>query len=103
MGAPVVVSLNKPDLKIGISSSCLGVVPFCLPPLRRSISVTKSATTNGKPAGHPSTTIPTQAPCDSPKICTLNKVPKLFMLILILQVKNFLLPNYHLISTLPPS
>ena len=66
--------LEKPDLKIGISSSCLGVVPFCFPPFLLSISSTKSLLCNGNPAGHPSITIPTHAPCDSPKICTLNKV-----------------------------
>ena len=91
-GAPVVRSLKIPVLKIGMSSSCLGVVPFCLPPLRRSISSVKSATINGKPAGHPSIVRPTHAPCDSPNICTLNKVPNLFMLqSSILQGKKFIL------------
>ena len=51
---------------------------------------TKSDCCKGKPAGQPSITIPTHAPCDSPKICTLNKVPKLFILLFLLQVKHII-------------
>src|SRR5437868_15082824 len=62
----------------GISSSLLGVVPF-VPPFLLSRSAIKSSTLNGNPAGQPSMVTPTHSPCDSPKICTRNMRPKLFM------------------------
>ena len=71
--------LKIPDLKMGKSSSFLGVVPFCTPPFLLSVSSIKSDSWIGNPAGHPSIVMPTQAPCDSPKICTRNKCPKVFM------------------------
>jgi len=74
MGAPVLFPLKIPDKNSGMSSSLRGVVPFGTPPLRRSISVTKSSTDNAIPGGQPSTTMPTAGPCDSPKILTLKMV-----------------------------
>ncbi|MDB5192014.1 MAG: hypothetical protein JWQ96_1577 [Segetibacter sp.] len=74
IGAPVVTSLKTPVIIFGISSSLRGVVPL-VPPLRRSISVTKSAAFNCTPAGHPSIVTPTCGPCDSPKMLTLNIRP----------------------------
>ena len=65
---------------MGISSSFLGVVPGCDPPFLLSISVTKSSAKSEIPAGQPSIVIPTEGPCDSPKIFTLNKLPKLFIM-----------------------
>src|SRR6187455_2314045 len=78
IGNPVVFPLNKPLLKIGKSSSCLGVVPFCLPPFLLSRSGSKSSDVNDKPEGQPSIVIPTHSPCDSPKMETLNILPNEF-------------------------
>src|SRR5215510_6390591 len=82
IGKPVVFPLKTPLLKIGKSSSCLGVVPFCLPPFLLSRSAARSSGDNDKPAGQPSIVIPTHSPCDSPKMETLNMRPKEFKLLL---------------------
>src|SRR5258708_2947133 len=82
MGAPVVYPLNNPLLKIGRSSSLRGVVPFCIPPLRRSRSGKKSSAGNGIPAGQPSIFTPTLSPWDSPKILIRNSLPNEFIIAL---------------------
>jgi hypothetical protein len=43
------------------------------------MSAAKSSTRSGSPAGHPSITMPTPAPCDSPKMVSLNMRPNEFI------------------------
>ena len=64
----------------GWSGSTLGVVPF-LPALRRERSASKSCSQRVMPAGTPSNTTPIELPCDSPKMESLNLVPKEFILL----------------------
>ena len=49
------------------------------PGARRAISAAKSAALSAMPSGTPSITTPIASPWDSPKILTLNILPKLFI------------------------
>ena len=78
MGVPVVVPSKTPESIFTASSSRRWVVNRDLPGLRRSRSRCMSPSDNGNPGGQPSTTQPSAGPWLSPKLVTVNNLPKVF-------------------------
>src|SRR6218665_3396060 len=76
MGVPVVTPSYTPD-RISTASRSLRCVTWREVPGRRgSNSGWMSASDRAMPGGHPSITQPMAGPCDSPKLVTRNRVPK---------------------------
>src|SRR6056297_2228723 len=77
IGVPSVSPFSVPD-RISMRSPSLRSVPSLLPPgRRRSNCGWISAAVNAIRGGTPSTTTPTPAQCDSPKLLILKNLPKL--------------------------
>ncbi len=83
IGAPVDLPSNMPESSSTISDSFRCVVIFDCPGRRRSNSPCIAAISIETPAGHPSITPPMAAPCDSPKVVSLNVFPRVFPAMLI--------------------
>ena len=75
MGVPVVLPSNTPERISTTSPSCRAVVNLLCPGFLLFKYAWISASSRGRPAGHPSTTTPTPFPWDSPQADTLNIVP----------------------------
>src|SRR6266481_9514067 len=96
MGVPVVLPSNTPERISTVSDSCRCVTWRDVPGLRLSRSCWRSASHNASPGGHPSTTQPIAAPCDSPNEVTVNKVPKVFPDILYIPITDCVVVNSRL-------
>src|SRR5690606_42035878 len=78
IGVPVVTPSYTP-LRISTwSASRRAEVWRVLPVARRARSWTKSSGASAIPGGQPSITQPIAGPCDSPKVVTRNRWPKVF-------------------------
>ncbi len=71
-----------PERISGTSASVLGVVPRA-PAFLLEMSGVKSSSHSGIPGKTPSSVTPTTGPWDSPKMLTLNLLPKVFMFIVL--------------------
>ena len=77
IGDPNVTPFSVPDRISTLSVSDLCVVNVLWPGLRRSSCGWMSSSVNFSLEGQPSTTAPTQGPCDSPKVVIVKQLPKL--------------------------
>src|SRR6056297_1578854 len=77
MGVPVVLPSKTPECMLTVSGSLRGVVMKLWPGLRRSSCSWMSASAISTPGVAPSTITPTAPPCDSPKVVSRKRWPKL--------------------------
>ena len=77
MGVPVVLPSKIPESMFTVSGSLRGVVMKLCPGLRRSSCSWMSDSEISTPGVAPSTITPTAPPCDSPKVVSRNRCPKL--------------------------
>ncbi|MNS86625.1 hypothetical protein D3C72_1205350 [compost metagenome] len=78
IGVPVVFPSKIPERNCTSSSSFRCVTIADCPGFLRDISNWMASKSRVIPDGHPSIMPPKASPCDSPKVVTLNKFPKLF-------------------------
>src|SRR5690554_2578171 len=78
IGVPSVFPSNTPESISTVSGSLRWVVILLWPGRLLSSSNCMSAGESSSPAGQPSTTTPTAAPCDSPQVVIRNSCPKEF-------------------------
>ena len=83
MLVPVVLPSNTPDKIFTSSSSRLAVVKREVPGLRLSKSPCKSSSDNSNPGGQPSIIPPIAMPWLSPKVVTVNSLPKVLPAIIL--------------------
>src|SRR6188768_2181155 len=76
IGVPVVSPWYTPDRICTVSDSWRCVTWREVPGLRRSRSGWMSASDKAMPGGQPSITQPMAGPCDSPKLVTRKRVPR---------------------------
>src|SRR4030042_469378 len=93
-GAPVVKPPATPERISTPSFSRRDVEAAPAPARRRSKAGWISVTSRGRPAGQPSTMTPTHLPWLSPKLVTVNNLPRLLFIYLYLSTDFLKLPPH---------
>src|SRR5512140_1916621 len=90
IGAPVLSPSKTPETISTWSASWRCVVMALWPGRRRSSSRCTVSRSTTIPGGMPSTSTPTPAPCDSPKVVSVNRRPKVEDISALLRLRPWL-------------